>query len=103
MPQVAGGNTGGNTCLLARTAHRYSDCPCPTGRYQAQMAGKTQTVEERDQYVRVATAAARLDCSPRLVKELVLQGQLVGLRFGEKGHWRNSTRSLDELIARSRR
>jgi len=67
------------------------------------MAGKTQTVEERDHYVRVATASARFACSPRMVKELVLQGRLVGLRFGDRGHWRVSTRSLDELIARSRR
>jgi len=67
------------------------------------MAADTQTAAEPDHYVRVATAAARLDCSPRLVKELVLQGQLVGLRFGQKGHWRISTRSLDELIAKSRR
>jgi len=60
------------------------------------MAGETQAVEERDHYVRVVAAAARLDCSPRLVKELVLQGQLVGLRFGDRGHWRVSARSLNE-------
>ncbi len=79
------------------------DGPCPNGRYQTQMATGTQTAEELDHYVRAATAAARLDCSSRTVKQLGFEGQLVGLRLGEKAHWRISTRSLEDLIERSRR
>ncbi len=79
------------------------DGPCPTGRYQTQMAGETQTVEEKERFVRLTVAAARLDCHPKTLKELVVGGQIAAVRLSPRGHWRISERALDELIERSRR
>jgi len=67
------------------------------------MATDAQAATKPERFIRVATAAARLDCNPRLLRELIFAGELDAVRIGRHGHWRISTRSLDQLIARSRR
>lgn len=57
---------------------------------------------QSEKYVRVATAARRLDCHPSTLKELVFRGELAAIRFGDRGHWRVSEDSLRQLLERSK-
>jgi len=67
------------------------------------VAADTPSVEEKERFVRLTVAAARLDCHPKTLKELVVGGQIAAVRLSPRGHWRISERALDEFIERSRR
>jgi len=90
--------------LLARTAHRNSDGPfAQLTDTRREVAAETPSVEEKERFVRLTVAAARLDCHPKTLKELVVGGQIAAVRLSPRGHWRISTRSRDEFIESRRR
>ncbi len=60
-------------------------------------------MEEKERFVRLTVAAARLDCHPRTLKELIFAGELDAVRLTPKGHWHVSEQALENLIARGRR